>query len=431
VTTDARESLHDAPQTSSFFGALSAGYVYFRIAVRALRGHMFRSFLTTVSILIGAFSIVLMSSLAASGLATLSRGLEDLGGARLILLWGKEAERERGKAASYTRGLTMQDRDALFAAIPHVVGHSMYATLGQQNASNDGAHFVRTDYVAADGDFIAAYHMQIEKGRALTDEDSKREAKVCVIGHKLAEELFDGDAVGKWLVRDGNMRCQVVGQLVDHSYFGMSLGFDASDIAIWPLGTIVGYQGASTVFPEFVLRTDVASSNESVKRIVNAILVDRHNGVDDFQLFDFSGIMEKVHDQLAIMQAIVGFIAGIALLVGGVGVMNMMLVSVSERVREIGVRKALGASPGAIRAQFLWEAVLLAGLGGGIGVMLGIGAAIGLGPMLQHFEKSWVNVIATGAATTALIVSMSIGLVFGYFPAMRASKLDAIAAMRR
>jgi putative ABC transport system permease protein len=325
----------------------------------------------------------------------------------------------------------VQDRDVLFTSIPHVMGHSMYVTMGQQNASTDDSHFIKTDYVAADGNFIAAYQMKLEKGRPITDEDGQTRAKVCVVGHKLAERLFDGDAVGKWLVRDKNMRCQVVGQLVDHSYFGMSMGFDASDIAIWPLATVADYQGDIVQRVEFLLRTDDARNNESVKRIVNAILMDRHNGVDDFQLFDFSGFMEKFHQTLGIMQAIVGFIAGIALLVGGVGVMNMMLVSVSERVREIGVRKALGASPGAIRAQFLWEAVLLAGLGGGLGVALGIGAAVGLGPMLQHFEKSWVNVIATGAATTALVVSLGIGLVFGYFPAMRASKLDAILAMRR
>ena len=182
---------------------------------------------------------------------------------------------------------------------------------------------------------------------------------------------------------------------------------------------------------EFLIKTDSVASNDIVKRIINSILVERHNGVDDFELFDFASFMEKFHQTVGIMEAIVGFIAGIALLVGGVGVMNMMLVSVSERVREIGVRKALGASPGAIRAQFLWEAMLLSGLGGALGVGGGIVAALGMGPLLRHFTPTWVNVVATGAATTAMIVSVSIGLLFGFFPAARAARLDAITAMRR
>ena len=410
---------------------LSSAYVYFRIAVRALRAHLFRSFLTTLSIMIGGFSIVLMSSLAGSGLATLSRGIEDLGGARLILIGGKSPERAQRKAASYQRGLTLADRDVLFSALPHVVGHSMYSTMSRLPASADGGHYVRVDYVAVDGNFTDTFRMKIGKGRTLNDEDSRTAAKVCVIGFKTEAKLFNGDALGKWLVRDRNIRCRVVGVLVNEDHFGIHMGFDWLDVVLWPIGTIGWYTPEVLKGAEFLIKTDRVESNEIVKRIINAILVDRHNGVDDFEIVDFASFMEKFHKTVGIMEAIVGFIAGIALLVGGVGVMNMMLVSVSERVREIGVRKALGASPGAIRAQFLWEAMLLSGLGGALGVGAGILAAIGLGPLLRHFTPSWVNVVATGAATTAMLVSVSIGLAFGFFPAARAAKLDAITAMRR
>ena len=420
----------DAP-AESLLGAFASGVVYLRIAARSLRAHLFRSFLTTLSIMIGGFSIVLMSSLAAGGLATLSRGIEDLGGARLIMIGGKEPERAQRKTASYTRGLTLQDRDVIFSAIPHVVGRSMYVTMGWINASADGGHFVKTNYVAADGNFLDTYQMKLAKGRGFTDEDSRMQAKVCVVGHKVAVRLFDGDAVGKWLVRDRNMRCRVIGQLTNQDRFGIHMGFDWLDVVVWPIGTIGAYTPEVLKGAEFILKTDTVGSNEIVKRVINALLVDRHNGVDDFELFDFAGFMEKFHKTVGIMESIVGFIAGIALLVGGVGVMNMMLVSVSERVREIGIRKALGASPGAIRAQFLWEAVLLSGVGGALGVGLGIAAAVGLGPLLRHFTPAWVNVVATGAATVAMLVSLSIGLVFGYFPASRAASLDAITAMRR
>jgi putative ABC transport system permease protein len=127
---------------------------------------------------------------------------------------------------------------------------------------------------------------------------------------------------------------------------------------------------------------------------------------------------------------IVGFIAGIALVVGGVGVMNMMLVSVSERVREIGIRKAIGASPVDIGRQFLLEAMVLSGVGGGIGVGAGIVCAIGASALIRHFKPTWVTVLPPGAIAAALFVSLGVGLLFGYFPARRAAKLEAINAMR-
>jgi putative ABC transport system permease protein len=411
--------------------ALAAGAVYLAIALRALRGHLFRSFLTTLSIMIGAFSIVLMSSLAAGGLATLTRGLEDLGGARIIMIGGKNPQRAQRKLASYNRGLTVADRDVLFSAMPHVVGHSMYANLGRLEASGDGGHFAAVDQLAVDGNFLDVFRLPLKKGRALDDDDSRSEAHNCVIGDKTEDRFFAGDALGKWLVRDSKQRCLVVGVLANDDRFGIRFGFDWRDLVMWPLGTVGWYEPDALKSAQFLIKTDAVAANDVVKRVVNAILVDRHHGVDDFQIFDFNSFMEGFHKMIATMQLIVGFIAGIALLVGGVGVMNMMLVSVSERVREIGVRKALGASPAAIRAQFLWEAMLLAGLGGAIGVGGGIAVALGVGPLLRHFTPSWVNVVAVGAAVTALLVSLTIGLLFGYVPAARAARLDAIAAMRR
>lgn len=411
--------------------AFASWFVYFKIAVRALRGHLFRSFLTTLSIMIGGFSIVLMSSLAAGGLATLSRGIEDLGGSRLIMVGGKDVDRARGKETSYGAGMTLKDRDALYAAMPHIVGRTMYVTMGHLDASVDGGHFFKTGMVAADGSFLEAYQMHIAKGRGFSEEESRSQAKVCVVGHEVARRQYDGDAVGKLLVRNRDLRCRIVGQLADEDHFGMNMGFSWSDVVIWPLGTIEGYTPEVMRGAEFLLKTDDASHNEIVKRIINAILSERHNHIDDFEIFDFAGFMEKWHATIGIMESIVGFIAGIALLVGGVGVMNMMLVSVSERVREIGIRKALGASPSAIRTQFLMEAILLSGFGGVLGVALGVGAALAMGPLLRSFTPGWINIVAFGAAANAMVVSLSIGLLFGYFPARRAAKLDAITAMRR
>jgi putative ABC transport system permease protein len=181
---------------------------------------------------------------------------------------------------------------------------------------------------------------------------------------------------------------------------------------------------------QIILKTDEEGHNDIVKRVANAILSERHHGVDDFQIFDFSRVMDQFIGFFRIMSIIVGFIAGIALLVGGVGVMNMMLVSVSERVREIGIRKAIGANPSDIGRQFLLESILLAGSGGAVGVGGGIAMALASSALIRHFKPRWITVIANDSAIIALCVSVGVGLLFGYFPARRAAKLDAITAIR-
>jgi putative ABC transport system permease protein len=197
-----------------------------------------------------------------------------------------------------------------------------------------------------------------------------------------------------------------------------------------PLETVNEVDQKAKQAAQMNVKTNDQQHNDIVKRIANALLVERHHGVDDYMIFDMAGLMVKFTSFFAVMQTIVGFIAGIALLVGGVGVMNMMLVSVSERVREIGIRKAIGANPRDISRQFLLEAIVLAGTGGLIGVLGGIGMSIGASALIRHFKPSWVTVIAHGAVISALSVSVGVGLVFGYFPARRAAKLDAITAIR-
>jgi len=403
---------------------------YFRIAQKVLRAHKFRSLLTVLSITIGAFSIVVMSSLAQSGSTTLFRSIEELGGGRILMIVPKEAEREEAKQASYSRGITVQDRDLLFERLPHIIQRTMFSRIGRKDVVADNGKMWRTDVVAGDGGFVDSMKLEIVKGRAFSDDENLKHAKVCVVGHKLAQVLWDGDGVGHTMTV-GGLRCRVIGQASNHEYWGMRFGFDWLDFVAAPVETMTETEPRARIGARLQVKTDTQASNEIVKRIANSLLMDRHHGVDDFQILDFSSVMKRFESLFGIMTTIVGFIAGIALLVGGVGVMNMMLVSVSERVREIGIRKALGANPTDISRQFLLEAIVLAGTGGGIGVAGGVGVSVLVSFVIRQFKPTWVTVIAQNSVISALCVSIGVGLLFGYFPARRASKLDAILAMRR
>ncbi|WP_437929128.1 ABC transporter permease [Sorangium sp. So ce291] len=404
--------------------------VYLAIAAKALSAHKLRSLLTVLSITLGAFAIVLMTSLAEGGLLTLSRGIEELGGARLILVAPKEPERAERKKTMYVTGFTRKDRDRLARGVPHVVEHSMYAMLGSRDVTTDEGKEDRSDLIAADSGFLDAFRMRVGRGRAFSDDEDRRRARVCVAGPKLAARLWRGDPIGRW-VTVGSLRCRVIGVLAESDRLGVNFGFSWDDLLVAPIDTAADVEPTVTTSALLVIKTDDARNNDPVKRILNALLVERHHGVDDFTLLDFSSIMQKFDAMFATMKAIVGLIAGIALLIGGVGVMNMMLVSVSERVREIGIRKALGAAPRDISAQFLCEAALLSGFGGLLGVLAGAAVAELASAVIRRFTPGWVGAVSVSAVIAALVVSSGVGVVFGWLPARRAGRLDPVAAMRR
>ena len=396
-------------------------------AVVATRG---RSALTVLSITIGAFAIVVMSSLAESGLATMVRGLEELGGARLLMVVQKSPERGEAKQASYARGLALTDRERIFRDLPHVDGLSMFSRLGKRDVLAESGARASTHVVAADARFFDVFRMKVARGRAFTEDENRGRAALCVVGHKLAAKLGSDEPLGRFL-SVGPLRCRIQGVLADNDRFGVGFGFDWTDLVIVPGETFADLDPAVRERASVLVQTDAPSSNEAVKRLVNARLVARHPGVDDFTLFDFSGFMERFRAVFAAMELIVALLAGIALLIGGVGVMNMMLVAVSERVKEIGIRKALGARPREIGAQFLTEAVLLAIFGGGTGVASGLGVAAVLALVIGRFVPTWQTSLAPSATATALVVSVGIGVLFGWLPAQQAAKLDPTSAMRR
>jgi putative ABC transport system permease protein len=398
-----------------------------RMALGALVQHRGRSALTVLSITIGAFAMVVMSSLAESGLVTLQHGIEELGGARIMIIGQKTPERGEAKQAAYRRGLTLADRDRYFGDLPHLSNRTLFSRLGRKEIMAESGARTMSSVVAADTAFFDVFRMKVARGRRFSDEENRGRAPVCVAGHKVAEAI--GDPLGHFL-SVGPLRCRVIGVFADNDRFGVGFGFDWTDLVVVPGETMGDLDPRVLERAAVFLQTDAVTSNEMVKRLVNVRLMNRHAGLDDFTIYDFSGAMERFSKVFRAMELIVAMLAAIALFVGGVGVMNMMLVAVSERVKEIGLRKALGARPAAIAMQFLTEAVMLSTLGGGIGIAGGVGVATGAGLLIGKALKSWQLSLAPWAIISAFTVSALIGIAFGVLPARRAARLDPVEAMR-
>ncbi|MDP2341467.1 MAG: ABC transporter permease [Deltaproteobacteria bacterium] len=409
---------------------LSLLWAYLKIAARVLRANKLRSLLTVISITIGAFSIVLMTSLADGGLQTIAKDIEDLGGARLLLITPDEPVRMKDKAGLAPGYLTKDDQEALLRSLPHLAEKTFYAGLDEKEVITDFGKSAMIDVIAADTGFLPAFRMVIEKGRAFTDDEDHSRASVCVVGPGLAEELFEGDAVGKRVSVMGT-RCLIVGQTAKLARMGMNFGFSWERFIVMPLQTLRDVDRSSTTWTILVAKSDAVEHNDIIKRVANAVMSHRHHGVDDFEVWDFSSVMKQFEQVFLILKLIVGFVASISLLVGGVGVMNMMFVSVSERTREIGIRKAIGASPRAIEAQFLFEAMFLSSIGGVLGVGLGIAGVVGANLFIHSVQPAWSGTISMPAVIISMLVSLGVGVGFGFVPAKRAAALDAVVAMRR
>ncbi len=401
-------------------------FEFLRIGLGVLRAHKFRSALTVLSITIGAFSIVVMSSLAKSGISTISRGIEDVGGARMVIFFPKAPERAERKRASYFRGLIPEDAEALRGRVPGARYFEMHSELGQRDVRLGGSEPKSADLVAANRDFIDAFTMKLAAGRNLDQDDIEGRRKVALLGHGVAQNLFaSAEAALGRVVRVGVESYRVIGVVSQVKRFGIGFGFDWNDFVLVPITLRNdGDQGA------LIVVTDGTEYNEMAKRVAFALLSDRHRGVDDFQVFDVGAMTEKFYAVFRIMQIIVAFIASIALLVGGVGVMNILLVSVSERIREIGLRKAIGASDVAIGAQFLFESALLSALGGLVGVAGGWLAAEVIGRIIRRGEETWVPVLSVEAMVGAVCASALIGVFFGLLPARKASRLTVVDCLR-
>lgn len=399
---------------------------YLRLALKTLKAYRLRSTLTVLSITIGVLAVILLTSLAQSGLATLARGIEEIGGSRFIMIWGDAPKKAARKAGNYTKGLTYADTRALS---DHLQGIERITALYQGDKVSvhlPGQPEKQTDLIGTDPSYLDAFAMPLGKGRNLTAQDLEEEARVCVVGDELAQKLFKKrSAVGEQIVIKGD-RYRIVGELKFTPKSGMNFGFSWNDLVIVPLTTL---QPEGRVAMIAMTRRADAGSEDLLDR-VNAILMHRHNQVDDFQIFDMGGMLKGFYAVFYGMILIVGLIAGMSLVIGGVGIMNIMLVAVAERRREIGLRKAVGATQGTIMRQFLVEAVVLSLFGAAVGAVLGVGLASLASVIGPQINKGWVGVVSQPAVFLAILASAGVGLFFGWYPAKQAAELDPILCLR-
>jgi len=401
-----------------------------KIAWGSLSGRKARSLLTLSTVAIGCFAIVLAASLAASGLASLKQSIEELGGARLIFVEPKLAESAEKKRGQSDAEIGEDDRAALATDLPHLENLSHFAGLEEQDVTSDVGRSARADFVAADESFFEVMRMKIAAGRPLDSEDVRGATQNCVVGPKVAEAVWTDGAVGHKL-SIGKLHCRVVGLFADNNRWGTNFGFDWNNVVVVPFSTAVLRLSNVRSSAGIVMRTDDRGANDIVKRIVNARLDRRHAGVDDFAIYDLSQVMDRFETTFALLELLVALFSGIALVIGGVGIMNMMLVSVSERVREIGIRKALGATPRNLSQQFLLESSMLSTAGGALGVGLGVAAVFGAGFAIRTSLTGWLSVYSIPAVVLALAASALTGAAFGWLPARQAARLDPVEAIRR
>jgi putative ABC transport system permease protein len=405
-----------------------------RLAFRTLRGHLFRTFLTMLSVTIGAFSIVVMLSLAQSGQNTLSKAVEEIGGMRLVL-WIPPDDASKVTAsdrAVYDRGFT-QDDLATLAKVPYLARVTSESQYGSERIYAEADNARKADVVGMQAGLLDVLSWKLAAGRAIDGQDNTQKRRVAVLTEELARSLFPDGDLGAVVGRTVFVRKKpyaVVGVLEKREMMGVQFGFSWETSVFIPQVTAEKRDGWPEDAKFFVGLTTDPERNDTVVALANKALLVNHRGVEDFQSLDFSGFLEKFYGFFRILDAIVALIAGISLFAGGIGVMNIMLVSVSERIREIGIRRSVGASQSDILSQFLLEACVLSMSGGAIGVLLGLAAVAIVNPIVHHFLDSWLGTFSGLGVALALGVTGGIGLLFGVVPAWRAARFDIVDCLR-
>jgi putative ABC transport system permease protein len=404
-----------------------------RIALRALAKNKMRAGLTILGVVIGIAAVTTMVSIGQSASALLLGQFQNLGTNVIFVVPG--SQQSKGVRQSTIPSLTAGDVSAIEKECPNVVAASaLVPTSGQVIYGN--ANWKAKQVMGVGAGYLLVRNWPVRQGGFFTERDITSAAKVCVIGHTLVEKLFQTtNPVGE-LIRLNRIPFRIVGVLDKK---GADLvGNDQDDIVLLPFTTVQKRLQGSTFAEVQAIMASAASVPlmREAQNEINQLLLERHRikpgQQPDFLVQNTDEIAGFLKTFMATMTLMLASIAGISLLVGGVGIMNVMLVSVTERTREIGIRMAVGARSRDILRQFLVESVLLSCIGGTIGFALGAGASVGITKLINALSpgSEWPVVVSLPAALAALFFSSAVGVFFGFYPARKASRLDPIEPLR-
>ncbi len=405
------------------------GLATIAVALRSLRVNALRSALTMLGIIIGVAAVITMVAVGAGAQDRVAAQIESLGSNLIVIFNGSVTSGGAHRGAGSNRSLTEGDAaalrtiDAIEAAAP-TVRSNVQLVNGNLNwsASTQGTT----------SDYLVAREWDVAAGREFNPDEIRGAQKVVLLGGTVAENLYpDGDALGATL-RINKVPFTVIGVLAEKGQ--NSFGQDQDDIAVIPISTakkrVFGSQrGRPDSVRSILVKVREAERMAEAEEQINELLRVRHRiapgGTDDFSVRNLSEIMATREESSRILSILLAAVASVSLVVGGIGIMNIMLVSVTERTREIGLRMAVGARRRDILVQFLVEAVTLSLIGGVIGIAIGIGASVAIANIAD-----WPVLIQPASLVIAFVFAGAVGIFFGFYPARKAALLNPIDALR-
>jgi len=404
-------------------------FITLRIALRALSRNRMRSFLTTLGVIIGVAAVITMTAIGEGAKARIQAAFASMGTNMLVVSPGSTSLGGVRGGSGTMPSLTWEDLNAIKRDVPAV--RTAAAVLRSSASIVSETNNWSTSIQGTSPEYFDVRGWPMSSGSAITQSDVDAGAKVIVLGQTVVDQLFGPNAeiIGQ-VVRIRQVPFTVVGVAAKKGQSPM--GQDYDDTAFVPQSTFaqkiqggLGKYLQGTVFVSAKSDADTARAQEQIQALLRERHQLRKNEGDDFQIRNLAEIASAQEEGTKTMTTLLASVAAVSLLVGGIGIMNIMLVSVTERTREIGVRMALGAKPKHVLAQFLIEALVLSIAGGVIGILLGISLAVGLGKRFDWPVLFQPEVIMIAAGFSGLV-----GIVFGLYPAQKASRLDPIEALR-
>jgi putative ABC transport system permease protein len=393
------------------------------LSLRELRRNMMRSFLTMLGIVIGVSAVVTMVTLGNGASRAVSAQIASLGSNLLIVMPGQDPGAGRGGASAPQ--FKLADAEAIQAQIGGLKAVAPSASLSVTVVS--GAKNWTTSITGSTNDYFAAGNWHLAEGRSFADTEERAGKAVCLIGETVHKKLFGSENPLGSNIRAKNVSCEIIGLLAAKGQ--ASMGRDQDDTVVMPLRTVQRRLSGTQDVSSIMVSASDGASTTIIKEQIEGLMRERRHITggkdDDFSVLDTKQIADTLSGATKILTALLGAIAAVSLLVGGIGIMNIMLVSITERTREIGTRLAIGALGHEVLLQFLVEAVTLSSIGGVIGLALATIASVGLTGLMRipYVFDPQINVLA-------FVFSAAIGVIFGYLPAQRAARLDPIEALR-